>query len=322
MTRKIWSDYQDSDDGLHPDEGDNYYEWWYFDAQFDNGYSCVLTWHWRNAFLKPHIPTIQLFIYTPEGNRHVGMAAVKPEECTARHDRCNVRMGESFAREENGLYKVKMHAKGVGAELVFRNLLPGWKPASGFMYHSASAEQGWVIATPRSITEGNLYIGDKVIPVTGRGYHDHNWGTVNLYECFRGWYWGRLFDPTYTVIYAWMLPLTENKATPPFLFLAKGDTPIFVTDQFEFIVEKEEVDEVTGKSTARNILLKTPAGEDVHFECHLNTKRVVECGKLPQTTDWPQFNWRFLADYEATIEIEGTVDTVSGETIHECLMLR
>lgn len=114
----------------------------------------------------------------------------------------------------------------------------------------------------------------------------------------------------------------KTKQPPPFLYLAKGDNPIFVTDQFEFIVEKEEADEITGKSTARNIRLKTPAREDVRFDCHLNTKRVVECRKLPQTTDWPQYNWRFLADYHATIEIEGTVDTVSGETIHECLMLR
>ncbi len=44
--------YHDKDDGLHLHKGDGYYEWWYFDAQFDNGYSCVLTWHWRNVFFE------------------------------------------------------------------------------------------------------------------------------------------------------------------------------------------------------------------------------------------------------------------------------
>ena len=322
MTGQFWSEYQDKDDGLHPLEGDAYYEWWYFDAQFDNGYSCVLTWHWRNAFLKPHIPTIQIFTYTPDGKRHIGMAAVEPAECTAREDRCEVRMGESFARQEDAAYRVEMHAMGVGAELVFRNRLPGWKLGAGLMYRDKAAEHGWVIAVPRGEVEGKLYIGDEIVPVKGRGYHDHNWGNANLHDCFQGWYWGRLFDPTYTLIYAWVFPVKE--AGPAFcpLYLAKGNTPILATDQFEFIVEKEEVDEVTGKSTARDILLKSRGEGDVQFQCRLNTKRVVESGRLPKVTEWPQYNWRFLADYEAEIKIGDIVDKVSGETIHECLILR
>ncbi|MBA7650215.1 hypothetical protein ES703_58017 [subsurface metagenome] len=322
MIEKSRSEYQDKDDGLHPFESEGYYEWWYFDARFDNGYSCVLTWHWRNAFLKPHIPTIQIFTYTPDGKRHIGMAAMEPEECTAREDRCEVQMGESFARQEDAAYRIKMHAKGIGAELVFRNRLPGWKPVSGFVRHDEATEQGWVIAVPRGEVEGKLYIGDEVVPVKGHGYHDHNWGNVNMYDSFRGWYWGHLFDPSYTLIYAWMLPLKEGEPSLPSLYLAKGDTPILATDQFEFIVEKEEVDEVTGKSTARDILLKSRGEGDVQFQCRLNTKRVVESGRLPNVTDWPQYNWRFLADYQAEIKIGDVVDKVSGETIHECLLLR
>jgi hypothetical protein len=322
MKKQSLTGYKDRDDGLHHHGGEGYYEWWYFDAQFDNGYSCVLTWHWRNAFLKPHIPTIQIFTYAPDGKRHIGMAAVKPEECKAREDRCDVQMGDSFCRQEDGAYRVTMHAKGVGAELVFRNLLPGWKPASGFIYRSKAAEQGWAIAVPRGEVEGNLYLGGQVIPVKGRGYHDHNWGSVNMYECFQGWYWGRLFDPTCTLIYAWMLPLKEAEKSLPFLYLAKGNKPILATDKFQFVVEREEVDDITGKSTARDILIKSRGEEGVQFQCQLNTKRVVECGRLPQATDWPQYNWRFLADYKAEIKVKGSVDTVSGETIHECLILR
>lgn len=316
------STYQDKDDGLHPHKGDSYYEWWYFDARFDNGYSCVLTWHWRNAFLRPHIPTIQIFVYTPDGTRRVGMAAVKPEECRACEDRCDVQMGDSFCRRENGLYRVKMYAKGVGAELMFRNLLPGFKPASGFVYRSSVAEHGHTIAIPRGVVEGNLYVDGQVIPVKGLGYHDHNWGSVNMYECFGGWYWGRLFDPTYTLIYAWMLPLKEAKPNPPFLYLAKDDRPVLATDKFQFIVEKTETDDITGKSTARDILIKSQGKGAIQFQCRLNTKRVVECGRLPQVTDWPQYNWRFLADYQAEIEINGVTDKVSGEAVHECLLLK
>ena len=43
--------YQDKDDATHPYNTDNYYEWWYLDAQFDNGYSCVITFHLPSRFL-------------------------------------------------------------------------------------------------------------------------------------------------------------------------------------------------------------------------------------------------------------------------------
>jgi hypothetical protein len=153
------------------------------------------------------------------------------------------------------------------------------------------------------------------------GYHDHNWGNENIYDHFRGWYWGRLFDPTYTLIYAWTLPVRDTKPTP-FLYLAKGNAPILVADDFQFVLEKEEVDEATGKSIPMNILLKSQAKGDVEFECHLNTTRVLERGRLPKVTDLPQFNWRFLADYQAEIKVANVVDKVSGQTIHEYLSLR
>ena len=49
MQRPV-SAYTDRDDALHPYANPAYYEWWYLDARFDNGYSCVLSWHWLNEF--------------------------------------------------------------------------------------------------------------------------------------------------------------------------------------------------------------------------------------------------------------------------------
>jgi hypothetical protein len=48
MSRMSIPQWHDSDDILHPYENPEYYEWWYFDARFDNGYSCVATLHRRN----------------------------------------------------------------------------------------------------------------------------------------------------------------------------------------------------------------------------------------------------------------------------------
>lgn len=214
MKRPV-STYLDSDDGLHPLDTAQYYEWWYLDARFNNGYSCVLTWHWRNEFLSPHIPTIQLFIYTPEGKRFIGLEAVDEKECEASRDRCHVKMGNSYLREEAGRYKLAMHARNVGCELEFSAIVPGWKGGNGSFPGGSlgSAWAGWVIPCPRAKVHGKLFIKGQEIAVTGDGYHDHNWGDTDLYNLFKGWYWGRLNDPEYTIIFSCTTTL-KNEAKP------------------------------------------------------------------------------------------------------------
>ncbi len=59
----------------------SYYEWWYVDCSFDNGYHMVLTFHYRNHFMNPIIPTTQLMIYHPDGGKQTARFAMwKPEE--------------------------------------------------------------------------------------------------------------------------------------------------------------------------------------------------------------------------------------------------
>jgi hypothetical protein len=37
IDEKYFAKYELSDDALHPCKEEDYYEWWYFDAKFDNG---------------------------------------------------------------------------------------------------------------------------------------------------------------------------------------------------------------------------------------------------------------------------------------------
>lgn len=317
---RLKSTYIDRDDGLHPYENPEYFEWWYLDARFDNGYSCVLTWHWRNEFLKPHIPTLQIFTYTPEGKRYVGMEAVDPKDCHASQERCDVKMGKSFLRQENGVYKMFMHCRNVGCELVFKPSIPGWKTGDGVIpVEGKDLVQGWVIPCPRAKVEGKLIIKDKEIPVKGDGYHDHNWGNCDMYDIFRGWYWGRLNDPKYTIIFSRTEPL-EGQALP-YLYIADDKGTLLSTNEYKFSVEKEEPDQATGIPYAKIISLKY-GGTDIDVNCRLETKQVVEHNTLPKVNEFNMYNWRFLAGYKGDIKIGNAVDRVEGETIHERLLFR
>jgi len=61
--KNVSTAYSDKDDALHYYKTPSYYEWWYNDVHFDNGYSCVIVYHQVCGFLYPRLPLI-----TKEGN--------------------------------------------------------------------------------------------------------------------------------------------------------------------------------------------------------------------------------------------------------------
>ena len=318
------ADYQDKDDGLHPYNTEDYYEWWYLDAQFDSGYSCALAFHYRTLYLKPHIPSIQIHIYGQDGKSHVGMRSVDQNVCSASEDHCNVQLGTNFIRQDGDVYKVSMHTRRLGADLTLKRTLPGWKPlGTGLLYKGQdNGVQGWIIALPRADVEGTLYIEGESVKVKGnRGYHDHNWGTTYMHDCFSGWYWARLYDSKYTLIYGWVYPANKSDAAISRLYMAKDNNPILEPDQFELIEKEMEHDAKSGKSFAKSLSLVRQEGE-VKLRCNIDVKSTVDRYELPSTTNWPQYYWRFLADYNTEIEMNNLFDKISGVTIQECMILR
>ena len=107
----------------------------------------------------------------------------------------------------------------------------------------------------------------------------------------------------------------------PYLFIADQKGTILSTSKYEFAVEQEELDPATGRKYAKAINLKYK-GQDVTLECRLDTRRVVEHSALPKVNEYDMFNWRFLANYEGQLVVDGKADRISGETIHERLLFR
>ena len=323
MTDLPDSQYRDKDDGLHPFTEENYYEWWYFDTQFDNGYSCVINYHYRLAFQVPHVPAIQLNIYTPEGKMHVGFRTFDKSDISASEDHCDVKMGEHFVRQENSSYRLKFRTRRTGTELVFKNLQPGWKPlGTGILLSKDTAVQGWVVPVPRAEVEGTLFIGETAIPVKGkRGYHDHNWGNSNMYDNFSGWYWGRMYDDKYTVIYGWVYPVNKKDQIAARLHLARDNKPLLGTSNFRLSEKNVRTDPQLRRKYAGNLVL-TSKENDIDFKCRLNTRSVVEKIDLSPFASWPTYYFRFLADYTAEIKSPEFSDRVSGETLHEYMLFK
>jgi hypothetical protein len=313
-------DYLPKDDGVHIEDTNDQWEWWYFDFSFNNGYKAVVTFHYHNMFLPQHFPTMQLFVYPPNEAPKVKMWALKPgQENSAAGDHCRVKMGDLLAEDTGDGYRLAMDMGKMGLNVTIKNDVPGWKAGSGVLWTDGKNETGWVVPIPRGQVTGNLTVDGVTQQVQGMAYHDHNWGDFELEEHFWGWYWGRIFDPKYTLIYSWVIP--KEKAAPivsPFLLGRDGEI-VLGTDQIEVTIEESKKDEQFGMEIPQRVRL-TCHGEGIHVDGVLTTERVVETLCLPRGENSYHY-YRFLATYQASIEIDGQKDEVAGETLHEYMLL-
>jgi carotenoid 1,2-hydratase len=85
----------------------------------------------------------------------------------------------------------------LSAELAFRPLLPHRPVERTFLPRGwTGADHRWVLADPLCGVTGTVTLAGGPAPITlpiaGRGYHDHNYGTGPIGPGLRRWMWGRV----------------------------------------------------------------------------------------------------------------------------------
>ena len=189
------------DDGYHPLDSDNFYEWWYFDGIFTNGYSFAITYHFGTPHKKRRDARfIEYGLYDPQRRKRFSRTRIPIPQCRASEELCDVVMGRNMVKGNLQKVHLSFEEKGMGCHLTFESMTPGFRPPNGLL-HSGSPNSyffGWACIQPRAKVEGHLLVNGEKMPVKGEGYHDHNWGDVPVSYFFDYWYWVKLFLPGYT----------------------------------------------------------------------------------------------------------------------------
>ena len=315
--------YQRRDDGNHIYQDDEYYEWWYVDASFDNGYHMVMSFQYRNGHLQPIIPTMSISVYKPGGGMLFKQTACKPEETYAGADWCDLRMKDCRLKDRgDGSYEMYAMIQNVGAHIVMRNTVPGWKCGTGLTYKDERTGHvaGWVVPVPNAEAEGQLYLNGQTVPVKGYAYHDHNWGNFLLYRRYAGWCWGRIHDGVYTIDYAWTVPKVTGAPIFSPLMIACKDNVVLSTDKLEMAVDESAQDETFHQQYARKLTFTADA-LGVRMKLAIVTEQLLHSFRLPKITEWDEYYFRFLCDYLIDLEIDGKRDQIKGKHLHEYMIL-
>src|SRR5574341_69405 len=199
------------EDGQRADTSCGSFEWWYFDAHFDDGSTAVISFTTkplleRNGPLKP---AVSMTVTRPDGTKFSQFPVFPSNQFTASQESCDVRIGPNWTKGDLHRYQIHVEmnplmdgGQALAADLSFRGLVPPWRPGGGKAYFGDLEHYfAWLPSIPYGTVEGTLTYNGQTHIVKGTGYHDHNWGNVGLNVVMDHWYWGRAHLGDYTLIF-------------------------------------------------------------------------------------------------------------------------
>ena len=314
----------DIDDARHELPPGEAFEWWYFDAAFDNGYSMVMSWQMANMKLQGVIipfRVIQFAIYDPQGNKTAVSPRFKVDEYNASATSCNVTMGGNHLQGSYPRYDIDFLAGDLGCKLSFENLTQGFRyPPDGVTYFSREPDRymGWVIAQPKATVSGKLILKGTEVTVTGVGYHDHNWGNTRLPDLYNYWYWGRILNKDYTFVYS-VGEMSDVVGSKPISAIVafKGHDLVDLSDKIYADASDLALDELTGINYPRTLLLRMESPVTKGTVTH-KLRNLVESALTPEAVPGGGRGYlRFLSDCDIKLNVNGGNIETRATLIHE-----
>ncbi|MEI7849126.1 MAG: lipocalin-like domain-containing protein [Chloroflexota bacterium] len=334
---------QNWEDGLRAPTGRGTFEWWYFDAHFDDpasdaparGSTAVIVFATkplleRNGPLKPGV---SLTITRPDGSKLAQFPFLSADQFSASKESCDVHIGPSWTRGDLQHYQVHVEVDGMSADLIFTSQVPAWRPGAGKSYFGDMQHYfGWLPAIPYGKVEGSIHYDGQTYHVQGSGYHDHNWGNVGLNEVMDHWYWGRAHLGEYTLIYVEQIGAKEYGYTRmPVFMLAKG-SQVLTGDGLALTMQSADfVPAAGGRAYPRQLDFHWEKGEEnVHLR--LREPTLIEgTSLLISFPAWQRallrlvanpYYFRFNARLELSIHMQSAQAELVGPALYEIMILQ
>ena len=193
------------EDGFRTPRAGAAYEWWYFDGLLEDG-TAVVVWFGNHWLPGEEGWRVNLEITPPPAS---GRPVIKEfyrqkEVDLASSTQADVRLKGNVFQGDLDRYHIVVDPQttgGSGVDLWLTRRVPSWRPGTGH-FGDRQSYFAWVVAVPEGHLEGSVTERGQSRPVTGSGYHDHNWGNVGPDEVMSGWWWGRAAVGEYTVVAA------------------------------------------------------------------------------------------------------------------------
>lgn len=326
------------EDGYRTAGRDDAFEWWYFDAHFDDGSTAVVVMTSKPLTNPkgPLRPSVLIISKPADGKRDSVSAAADPADFSAGAAGCDVRIGASWAKGDLSTYQLHAEAGGTVVDLDIARVGPSWRPGAAVSYFDEAKTRffAWVVPVPYGTVKGTIARDGAARAVSGDLYHDHNWGNASLGSMIDHWYWGRAHVGDFSLIFTQLTTVKifgRGGIKLPVFYLSKGDK-ILTDDGLPLRLTTSGEESGPGGQTY-------PTSLDWHWETAdgtvdlaLRDPRLLE--DIDLAADFPgwakplihlvanPYYYDFDADLELTVDLKGVKETVRGKAIFEKMMFR
>jgi len=192
------------DDAFHGSQKRIAAEWWYFDANFSNGYSIHIGV--RTVSKKKHGMVVTLLNFYKNGKlfasskKRFSFNKFKTSSdyplAILENKKIITINKEEYKENKKWIYEVTLDIDENKVDLTFIGSTKGFK--------FVTDKESWTVALPKAFVKGEITVNGKKMIVEGIGYHDHNWNYSMLTPLTygKGWYWGKIMSKTLTVSWA------------------------------------------------------------------------------------------------------------------------
>ena len=251
------------EDGLRTSGDRNSYEWWYFDAEYTNGCKFVVIFYTKDRFdvKGSGKPTATLDVTLPNGQTICRTISDNTKMIDASKESCYVKIGDSFIKYENGSYHVHFKDELVQYDCVMGSELSMYRPKTGYTFFGEDEKLyfAWLVAQPSAKVSGYVKVGGLSLELEGNGYHDHNWGNVEMNKIINHWYWCRAKVGPYTII------ANDIIAEQKYDYLRSAT--MFIAKNDEVLLEDEEKTKIERNNTKEHDLTKKFIDNNITFIC-------------------------------------------------------
>lgn len=273
-------------DGVRSQGTAGQYEWWYFDFPAGEQGAARIEWHAPlfNLLDRNCVLVLRYYDHQPfepgQTARPVVLGARFPRSRVKMDTgRCRISFPTGSIREEEQGYRIRIIERRFEADLELIRQLPPVNHPDGAIIRPGNGAESlcWAIPLPRARAAGTLTLDGVSLPVNGPGYHDHNWGNLDLGRRLRRWIWLRVPFEHLTLIMA-------------------------------------RLDLCPGEEPAHQVILLDREGQRIDappMEVELTGERVSRCGRLRfpgtiniRTGQSPVCRIRIEVDHSHTVEEE------------------
>jgi Svf1-like C-terminal lipocalin-like domain/CrtC N-terminal lipocalin domain len=295
----------------------------------------VVTWLTKPLLQRtnPLTPALRLVITRPDGKELIQAPLFPPGDFHASKEECNVQMSPNWVRGDLHRYELHVEAGDLSADLVFTGIAPPWRPGSGIDYFDEARTRyfGWFPSIPFGRAEGTLVYDGQKHQVTGTGYHDHNWGNLDLNLGLSQWYWGRAHLGDYSTIFIEMEATKKyGMERLPVFMLARNDEILIEDGRYLSLQVGDLVTHESGKSYPREVDFHWEnEGQSVHLAIRKPT--IIEATSLlTYLPAWKRvigrlfanpYYFRFEGDLELTVNLSGAQSKEHGQALFELMIL-